>query len=106
MARQTRSGVNKSEAIREHLTQNPDASPTEILQVLALRGIETTPGFVSTIKSEFKKGNRGRKKKGTRKAAPGDLSISTLLDAKKLADQLGGVDQARDLLRALSRLSR
>ena len=72
-----------------------------------------SPQAVSTIKFNMKK-----KKGGTRRSASGrkaaartasgggdTISVSALLDAKKLVDKLGSVEKAKTALEALSKLS-
>ena len=101
-------GVNKSQAIRDMLRQQPSASPLAVSESLAKQGVKVSPGFVSTVKSKSgaKKKRRRVKKKVGRPARPaGDtISMSALVQAKRLADQLGGVDKAQDALSALSKL--
>ncbi len=49
---------NKSAAIREQLTQNPQMKAKEIVAALAEKGIEVKPGIVYFIKGRMKKGRR------------------------------------------------
>ena len=61
-------------------------------------------GYAFAVKK--KKRRRRKKKAAAAPAAVSDrVSMSSLVAAKKLADQLGGVQKAQDALRALSRLS-
>jgi hypothetical protein len=109
MAKKKASGVNKSKAIKEALAANPDASSREIADGLASRGIPVTPTYVANVKSTLKK-RRGRPKgkKGSRtsgaKSVSDSVSLSALVQANKLATELGGVEKARDLLAALAKL--
>ena len=43
--------VNKTQAIRGVLAENPDASPKRVAEVLAAQGIQVTPAFVATMKA-------------------------------------------------------
>ena len=128
MAKKKSGGPNKSAAIREYVTANPEAKPPEIVGAMKDQGIEVSPAFVSTIKSKTvgksatKTGRRaGRPKKagrpkGSTKAAvaaapatrsstgQGTVSVDQLLKAKKLAGELGGVSQARAALEALEKI--
>lgn len=60
-------GVNKSAAIRDYKTANPDAGPKAIVEALAAQGITVSAAQVSTTLSMAKKkmgvtpGKRGRK---------------------------------------------
>jgi hypothetical protein len=98
-------GPNKSVAIRTYKADNPDAGPKAVAEALAKSGIKVTPAFVSTVLSNDKrkggKGKRGRKS-GTRGGSSDTLS--SLIQAKKLADQFGGVEPALKALKALAKL--
>lgn len=104
-------GANKSQAIRDALNSKRGIKPQEVVEILATQGIETTAAYVSTIKSNTKKKkNAGRKTAGPgrppKTRSTGDsFSVETLLAAKKMAEKLGGVDQAKAALDAISRLN-
>ena len=51
-----------------------------------------------------KKKKRGRKPQGAAAAVADSFSVAALVGAKKLAEQLGGVDQAKAALDAIARL--
>ena len=99
--------VNKSEAVRDFMNSNPDAKPKEIAEALSKKGIKVTPQAVSTIKfnaakkSAPKAGRRGR----PAAAKNGTVKVDSLLKAKQFAEQLGGVDQAKQALDVLAKLS-
>jgi hypothetical protein len=46
--------VNKTSMIRDLITKNPSAKPSEIVKELAEKGIEVTNTFVSVTKSRMK----------------------------------------------------
>jgi hypothetical protein len=108
------SATNKTHAIKDALRANPNKSPKDIAAELNQQGVEASPAYVSTIKSKMKassgSGRKTKKSSGTT-ATPAaadtndNVSLSTLVQAKKLADQLGGVEQARKMLTALSKLN-
>lgn len=119
MAKKT-SGPNKSQAIREYYEAHPDAKPKAIVEALAAKGVVVTPAFVSTIKSTSinkgakpaAKGKRGPKPGASVKApkvaaakSTGGVSIDTLIKAKSLVKELGGIDSAMSALAALKRLA-
>ena len=63
------------------------------------------PNYVSTIKSSMKAKPR-KKVVRKKKAATGDkISMSALLQAKKLAAKLGSVEKAKQAITALSQLT-
>jgi len=68
-----RSGVNKSQAIKDYLASHPDAAPKAAAEDLKQQGVSVTPGYVSTIKSQQK--TKSKTKTGRRrKAASKDTS--------------------------------
>jgi hypothetical protein len=97
-------GLSKSEAIRTFKNENPDAGPKAISAALAADGMKVTPAFVSTVLSNDKRksGTIGRGR--GRRAGGGDSSVDNLIQAKKLAEQMGGIEQARAALNALERI--
>ena len=98
-------GVNKAKLIRDYAGQNADAGPKAISAAMKEQGVVASPAYVSTILALARKAKRKGKRGPGRKAAPtgGDF-LSMLIKAKKLAQQLGGVDQAKAALDALAKL--
>lgn len=110
--------ANKSQAIRDFLTANPKAKPRQVVAALKEQGHDITAAYVSTIKSLDKKkngkvGRRGRPAGSTKAAAAAaaqpvaagnDNFLQSLLTAKKLAEQLGGIAQAKAAIDALAKL--
>ncbi len=115
-----RSGVNKTQEIKKALAATPNKTPREIAEALTAGGVVVSPGYVSTIKTNMKAKATGpkkvakkrgpAKKKATRKkraskAAPAtDVTFDQLRMAKEMAQQLGGVENAKEALIALSQL--
>ena len=105
MAKKTTSGT-KSAAIRNYKTANPSAKPKEIAEALSKSGEKVTSAFVSTVLSNDRR--RGKKRKGRVGRKPGRPAAASgfdsLVQAKKLADQLGGVAKAQAALDALAKI--
>jgi len=111
MAKKAKSGPNKSLEIRNYKSANPTATPKEVAEALGKSGVSVSAQFVSTVLSNARKkggkvGRRGRKpgRKPGMAAAGGGSSIENLIRAKKFADSLGGVDQARAAINAIAQL--
>ena len=81
---------NKAAKIRALLAENPDATAKEIIQALAAQRVRVWPSQVYNIKSTM--------------AKPKADGYADLFLAKKLADEMGGVEKARAALEALARL--
>lgn len=106
------SGVNKSELIREILNSGGDVRNKDVIATLKDRKIVVSPAQVSNVRTALaKKGNvklRGRRRMaGGRPAVSShdEVSLSSLIAAKKLAEAMGGVERARVALDALAKLS-
>ena len=68
-----KSGVNKSQAIKDYLASHPNAAPKVVAEDLKAQGIDVTAGYVSTIKTQQK--SKSKTKTGRRgKAASKDTS--------------------------------
>lgn len=106
--RRRSSGPNKAPAIRDALNASGMDTPTkDIVAKLAEQGVVVSSAHVSNIKSTMRKGagaanGRGRR---PRKSAGDQISLANLIEAKRLADRLGGVEAAKALFDALSRLN-
>lgn len=113
-----------SDLIRDFIAHNLTAGPKEIREGLSKQGHEVSPSLINRIKYNDPlaksragrpasgAGRRGRPKRrgrrsGRRPSANGAvrISIDDLIAAKKLADELGGIDNAREAVAALARLS-
>ena len=102
--REKKRRVNKSQAIRDYIDKNPGQGPTAVSAALKKQGINVSPAFVSTIKSGDKKRGVVRPVGRPRLDASRPVSIEALMQAKKLADEMGGVEEAKRALDALARL--
>ena len=107
MASKKKSKVNKTQLILDALAKNPNATPMEIAE--KLKAYKVTPAYVSNIKSTKKAGKALRRKvgarRGKRNGGKDNISMSSLVKAKKLADELGGVEKAKAMLDALAKLT-
>lgn len=116
-AKRTRSrGGNKSALIREYFAANPNAGPTEVVNALGEKNVKVTPTLVSNVKSRMQNGGSAGAKRGRKpgRRGPGrpprasaveaSFPMSLLVEAKRLADQAGSIDAARQAIDALSKL--
>jgi hypothetical protein len=103
-AASTASKVNKSQAVRDYLKAHRGAAPKTVSEALKAQGIDVSAQTVSTVKFHM------RKKKGKQRAARASadgmaetVSLSALVQVKKLADKLG-LDKTKAALEALGKL--
>jgi hypothetical protein len=109
--------INKSQAIREALKANPDKSPSEIAELLKVKGVDVNGQYVSTIKTNMRKTRRAVRKmrRGIRRAgrrsslvggnatANGLQVMSAALELMKIA---GGLDQAKAALSTVEEIGK
>jgi hypothetical protein len=97
--------VNKSQAIRDMLSQNPNAKASEIVQLLADRGVKVTATLVFLVRST------GRRKKARRRrqqavavsrAAGVSDPVKLIMKVRELADGAGGIKSLQRLVDALA----
>jgi len=93
---------SKAAKIRALLAERPDAKASEVVAALAAQKIKVTPGQVYNLKSTIGKPASGNGKPKT--AAKKASGYESLIQAKKLADAMGGVEKARAALDVLARL--
>jgi hypothetical protein len=100
MAKRT---INKSEAIREYLKGNPEATPTVIQQDLLRQGVKVGYSLISQVK--YKGGGTRRvTRRGPGRRGGVNISMDDLVSAKQIADRLGGLERAKQALTMLERL--
>lgn len=103
----------KSEAIRAAAKSlGKKVRPRDVIAMLKEQGIEVSSAQVSTtLKAMGMRRTRRGRGAGVRAAAPRaigrseSISIDDLIAAKKLVEQLGGIDQAKTAISALAKLS-
>ena len=122
-----KNGVNKSLEIREYCAANPKAKPLEVVAAMKEKGINVNAQFVSTVKSNAKKkktvrrsapaattskkaasakkpGRKPGRKPTAANSGTGEVSFDSLIRAKQLIEEMGGVDNARTALSAYEQL--
>ncbi len=93
---------SKSQAIRDYLNANKTAKAAEVVEALAAKGITISAPAVYNLKArQSMKKSRSKARKGGHAVT---LSITHLLAAKKLVDELGGVAEAKEAIDALAKL--
>ena len=91
---------NKAKKIREVLAElGPDVPARQVVETLAARRVRVSPAQVYNIRAMLGKSRGG----GSKSKSTAD-GYADLIAAKKLADAMGGVDQARAALEVLARL--
>jgi hypothetical protein len=98
----------KSQAVRDYLSENPQASPKEVVEGLKAKGVTVKVTLVNSIK--YKKPSKPGKRRApshrmaARRSSGAAVTVEQLLDVKRLADSLGGTGQVRRALETLEQL--
>jgi hypothetical protein len=103
----------KSTAIREYLKAHPKARVQDVVDELKKQGITVSAALVNNIKYTKKKpGKRGRKRGRPAATKPSNgsanvadrISLQALVEVKKTAERLGGIDELQKAAAALAKL--
>ncbi len=97
-----RKKANKSQLIRAYKEKHPDARPVDIVRALKVHKV--TASLVGNV---LHRGKQAQAKKGRGRSAPANgqgIDVEALLAAKKLVQQLGGIEHAKSALNVLEKL--
>ncbi len=102
--------ITGSESIRRYIAKHPSATVKEIEKGLKGEGIKVSHSLVNAVK--YRKGPKTAKKRMRRasvvhaaaRKTTAALSVEQLLEVKRFADSIGGVDQVRQALETLEQL--
>jgi hypothetical protein len=98
----------KSQAVRDYLSENPQASPKEVVEGLKAKGVKIKVTLVNSIK--YKKPSKAARRRApkvrmaARRSSRNGVTVEQLLEVKRLADSLGGSEHVRQALEALEQL--
>ena len=104
-----KNGQNKSQVIRDLLTDNPTLKAKEVVKALAEKGVKVKEGLVYAVKGAMKakKKRKARVEKAAKAASVSGASsktdaITMIREVKSLAVKAGGYDKLKELVDALS----
>ena len=93
--------INRSEAVREAISEFPKASVKEIVEKLGKRGIKVTTGLVYIVKGKMKKQKRKEvREKVEKMGTPNPVEL--IVKVKKLALEVGGLAKLKALVDVLA----
>lgn len=98
-------GPNKSQAIRDLLTQKPDLAVKDVVVRLADKGMTIRPNLVYYIKGKMKAGKQRRRRivRAARAATPSNGDpVALIRDVRALAERSGGIEKLKELVEALA----
>jgi hypothetical protein len=99
--------VNKSQAIRKVLEQNPNAKAKEVVAILGQRNIQVKPGLVYMQKGRLAQMRSHKKQKAARVARAGQKTgsmdpVALIVKVKALAKEAGGLQNLLNLVSVLA----
>jgi len=95
-------GVNMSAAIRDMISQNPQAKASEIISLLADKGIKVRPHLVYLVKGKMKRIKRRKKRQRVMATTGNGNLVELILKVKELARDAGGIGSLKQLVDALA----
>ena len=99
----SKSGVNKAQLVREAFEKlGIDASAKDVQAACDAHGVKIAPAQISNIRTKLKVGAQGRK--ASKAGVGGAVTAQELIQVRVLADKVGGVVRAKELLDILVRL--
>jgi hypothetical protein len=103
-ARGRRAGT-QSESIRAYLMAHPNAKPKEIRLALAEQGLKVGTGLISNVKHNFmKNGKAPSVRVAARRTSAVAVTVPQLMEVRRLAASLGGLDQLQRAIETLEQL--
>jgi hypothetical protein len=97
--------VNKSEAVRGVLAQNPKATSREVIAQLAEKGIKVAPTMVYYVRSKLKQASRRAKRERAAESSRQSGAknpVELVLRVKDLAREVGGIRYLKQLVDLLA----
>ena len=101
--------TNRSEIIRQYLSEHPDEGPSQVAQ--ALKQYKVTPHLVSNVKSKMKKASRPRRKKVKKQQVAPSVTTTAATEfadvvaAAQLIKACGSLEQAQQALKAAGKVA-
>ena len=96
----------KREAILRYLEENPYAGPKAIVEALLLEGIHVSRGFVSSVKSAYRKkrDTPAARKRPVKPTQSEKIAMEDLLRAKQYVEEMGDLQHAEYVLSVYKKL--
>jgi len=97
---------SKSAAVADFMKKNPKLTAKQIHEGLTKQGVQVSLATVNKVKySKPKRKTTARKAGAVSAAQSSEVSVEGLLQVKGLVDSLGGIQQTKEALELLDRLS-
>ena len=94
---------NKSQAVRDLLTDNPKMTTKDIVAAMSTKGMKISPNLVYLIKSKSKSKSRRQKRERFDEAAKSMSNpLDVIIQLRKLSDSVGGLKNLKKLVDLLA----
>ncbi|MGC3966013.1 MAG: hypothetical protein QM775_01170 [Pirellulales bacterium] len=101
----SKDGVNKAQLVRDAFTKlGIDASAKDVQAECDAAGVTIAPAQISNIRTKLKEGKSSGRKAGKAVGSNGGITAQELIQARVMADKVGGVTRAKELLDVLQKL--
>jgi len=103
----SKDGVNKAALVREAFKKlGLDAAAKEVQEFAEAQGATVAPAQISNIRTKLKgkAAGKARKSSGEKGGNGGMVTANELVQARNMAEKVGGVERAKELLDILNRL--
>src|SRR5437660_1628284 len=97
--------VNKSEAVRGVLAQNPKATTREVIAQLTAKGVKVSPTMVYYVRSKQKQASRKAKRERVAESSRQTgikNPVELVIRVKDLAREVGGIRHLKQLVDLLA----
>ena len=96
---------SKSAAVADFMKKNPKLTAKQIHEGLTKQGVKVSLATVNKVKYSKPKRKQTSPKASPAPAQSPEISVDGLLQVKGLVDSLGGIQQTKEALELLDRLS-
>ncbi len=103
---ETKTEVNKTQAVRDYLGQHRNARRKEVVEALKAQGITVTASYVGTIKAKSKTRRKARRKAVRQVVATTGINMAQIKAAFHFIKECGDVAAAKAALSAADELKK
>ncbi|MBL9082180.1 MAG: hypothetical protein JNK76_10265 [Planctomycetales bacterium] len=101
----SKDGVNKAQLVRDAFAKlGIDASAKDVQAECDAHGVTIAPAQISNIRTKIKEGKKPGRRGAKAGGSSNGITADELIQARVMADKVGGVARAKELLDVLQQL--
>ena len=101
----SKDGVNKAQLVRDAFAKlGIDASAKDVQAECDAHGVTIAPAQISNIRTKIKEGKKPGRRGAKAGVSSNGITADELIQARVMADKVGGVARAKELLDLLQKL--